>query len=254
MKIKLFEEFTGSKIGKTRLLPKGLYDITDNIQLYEIAKGIFAVKIEDIRMRCYLFLRYQEFYEGYSKDIRGSRFTIDEYIKWYMDHYKNKDLFTYSYDWCGFNIPSESIGECLSQISDENEYDVIMSKIYNACLMENNNSKYYLLGVDSLDSDLLDHELSHGMYYTDPEYKESMDQITESLPMESYASLRKIISEMGYGDNVINDEIQAYMSTGLVEKMSNIPNLDEFLPTYRETFEHFLQKNKNPQEVQIDFA
>jgi len=254
MRIKLFEDFTGSKIGRVRLLPKGLYDITDSIQLYEVANSIFAAKIEDIRIRCYLFLRYQEFYEGYSKDIRGSRFTIDDYIKWYMMEYKNKDMFTYSYDWCGFNIPSESISDCMSGIFDINEYDRVMSKIYNSCLMENGNKKFYLLGVDSLDSDLLNHEMSHGMYYTDPEYKEAMDQITESLPMESYASLRKIVQNMGYGDNVINDEIQAYMSTGLSSKMSTIPNLEEFLSTYKETFDHFLKKNKHPKEIQIEFA
>ncbi len=244
MRIKLFEEFTGSKIGKVRFLPKGLYDITDNIELYKLANGIFAAKIEDIRIRCYLFLRYQEFYEGYSKDIRNNRFTIDEYIKWYQDHYKNKEMFTYSYDWCGFNIPSESIEECMSSIFDKNEYDEVMSKIFYSCQMENDNKKFYLLGVDSLDSDLLNHEMSHGMYYTDSDYKIAMDEITESIPVDSYAALKKIILDMGYGDNVIDDEIQAYMSTGLIESMSSIPNLDEFLSVYRDTFNHFLSKNK----------
>ena len=244
MNIKLFEEYTGSKIGKVRLLPFRMHDISNEIELYNIANSIYAVKVNDVRIRCYLFLRYQKYYEGSSKSIRGNRFSIDQFIKWYSEEYKNKEMFTYAYDWCGFNIPSWSIEECLSKIIDENEYDRLMSNIFSSCISDNDGKNFYLLGVDSLDSDILDHEMAHGMYYTDSDYKTTMDEITESIPVDSYAALKKIILDMGYGDNVIDDEIQAYMSTGLRESMSEIPNLDEFLPSYRETFDHFLSKNK----------
>ena len=244
MGIKLFEEYTGSKIGKVRLLPFRMYDISNEIELYNIADSIYAVKVGDVKIRCYLFLRYQEYYEGSSKSIRGNRFSIDQFIRWYSEEYKNKEMCTYAYYWCGFNIPSWSIEECLSKIVDENEYDRLMSNIFSSCISDNDGKNFYLLGIDSLDSDILNHEMAHGMYYTDSDYKIAMDEITESIPADSYAALKKIILDMGYGDNVVDDEIQAYMSTGLIESMSSIPNLDEFLSVYRDTFNHFLSKNK----------
>jgi len=253
MRIRLFENFIGSKIGKSRLLPFKVQNVLDQIELYKLADSIYAIKVDDVRIRCYLFLRYQEFYEGASENIRGKRFSIDEYINWYQDFYKNKDLFTYGYDWCGFNIPSTSIEDCLSSIKDPNEYDRIMKNIFWICKMDNSDKDFYLLGVDSLDSDLLEHEMAHGMYFTDPDYKLSMDEITESLPRKTYSSLRKVIINLGYNNIVVNDEIQAYMSTGLDESMEEIPDFEDYLPLYRDTFDSFLKKNKNPKEIKMDW-
>lgn len=250
--IKLFEDFTGSKVGKSGLLPFKVQSIVDQIDLYKISNGIFAVKIDDVRVRCYLFLRYQEFYEGASEKIRNNKFSIDEYIKWYQEFYKNKDLFTYAYDWCGFNIPSTSIEKCLESIRDPNEYDRIMKKIFTSSKISNGGD-FYLLGVDSLKSDLLEHEMSHGMYFTDGIYKDKMDKITESLPKKTYEFLKSHIIDMGYNSIVVNDEIQAYMSTGLIDSMKKIPDIDRYLPKYREVFDTHLSENKHPKEIKINW-
>ena len=39
------------------------------------------------------------------------------------------EIFTYGDDWCGFDIPSETIENCLSDIDDKNTYDDIMISI-----------------------------------------------------------------------------------------------------------------------------
>jgi hypothetical protein len=52
---------------------------------------------------------------------------------------------------------------------------------------------------------------------------------------------------------VVNDEIQAYMSTGLDESMEEIPDFEDYLPLYRDTFDSFLKKNKNPKEIKMDW-
>jgi hypothetical protein len=253
MIIKIFENFTGSKIGKTRLLPFKVQSILDQIELYRLANGIYAVMVKDARIRCYLFLRYQEFYEGGSDDIRGRKFSIDEYIGWYKNYHKNKDMFTYAYDWFGFNIPSSSIEECFNNISDENEYDRIMKNIFFSSLMDNDSKDFYLLGIDSLESTLLDHEMAHGMYFTDPNYKKDIDDITNKLPKETYDSLKSVIINMGYNNIVVDDEIQAYMSTGLAEHMDVIPNADLYQPQYREVFDKYLKINKHPKEIKMDW-
>jgi hypothetical protein len=55
----------------------------------------------------------------------------------------------------------------------------------------------------------------------------------------------KCITEYGYADHVLPDELQAYMSTGLGSKMKemNIDNIDECMKKYREVFEKFYSKS-----------
>ncbi len=253
MRIRLFEDFTGSKVGKKGLLPFRVQSVIDQIEVYNIANKIYAVVIKDVKIRCYLFLRYQEYYEGASNSIRGSKFSIDNYINWYMDTYKNKDMFTYAYDWAGFNIPSNKIEECLESIYDRNEYDRIMSQIFNSCKYDSDLEDFYLLGVDSLDGGLLEHEMAHGMYFTDPSYKLEMDKLTESLPKEIREIMNSKISEMGYGENVISDEVQAYMSTGLMDEMEEIKGIKTWVKKYQKVFKKFLEKNKSPKEIKIEW-
>src|ERR1035437_4085989 len=105
MKIALFEEFDSmGKLGMRNLLPWPEKSVIKQIALYKMIDGIYAVRINDRRVRALLFLRCQEFYEGTDDDIRSKRFNIDQYIKWYQKYTKHADLFTYQFDWSGFNI------------------------------------------------------------------------------------------------------------------------------------------------------
>ena len=67
----------------------------------------------------------------------------------------------------------------------------------------------------------------------------------------------KCITEYGYADHVLPDELQAYMSTGLGGKMEqmNIPNIDEWCQKYREVFERYYNKTlyPSPQLTKIEW-
>lgn len=253
MIFKVFEEFTNSTIGRKSLLPFRLDSILNQISLYKIADKIYAVKVDDMRTRALLFLRYQEYYESASEDFRSSRFSIDAYINWYMEYTKSKDLFTYTYDWAGFNIPSTVIEECMENIYDPNEYDKIMMDIVRAIRFRLPEGNFYLLGVDSIKSELLNHELSHGLYFTNPEYKNRMDKITKSLPKDTFEMLKTTILDMGYNDIVLYDEIQAYMSTGLYDTMEDIPHVKSYLPKYRRIFRDVMKRSLRIQKIKIDW-
>ena len=80
-----------------------------------------------------------------------------------------------------------------------------------------------------------------------------MDELTKSLPSDLYKSLKNIISEFGYSEIVIDDEIQAYMSTGLADKMSLILNASDYVNQYRMIFDKYLKKNKHPKEIKMDW-
>ncbi len=253
MIIKLFENFTNSTIGRKFLLPFRSDSVVNQIRLYKISDRIYATEIKDIRVRALLFLRYQEYYECASEDFRSQKFSIDQYINWYMEYTKNKDLFTYAYDWAGFNIPSTSIEECIESIYDKNEYDRIMMEIVRVIRMEVPDGDFYLLGVDSIKSDILKHEVAHGMYFTNISYRSRMDKLTRSLPKDTHDSLKNQIMDMGYNEIVVNDEIQAYMSTGLFDTMEEIPNVKVYLPKYRRVFREMLSGISSPKRITLEW-
>jgi hypothetical protein len=195
-------------------------------ELHKIMKNVFAVKIDDQYQRAMLFVRYQEFYESPYKQFQGKHFNIFEF----MDHYmrdRGATHFTYPKDWCGYNIPSEFLLKCFINVGDPNPYDEVMSGIIGSILKEidskNHNpvkrDKFYLIGVDKIEGGVMDHEIAHALFYINPSYKKEMKKLVEKMPKKKFESMKKILLDLGYREAVIVDEIQAFMSTGLWEKM-----------------------------------
>jgi hypothetical protein len=51
------------------------------------------------------------------------------------------------------------------------------------------------------------------LYATNKGYKELVDEVTIAIPFKEYQIFRKNLLNMGYTGIVIDDEIQAYLST-----------------------------------------
>lgn len=212
-------------------------------EVREIHPKIFAVKIKDKYERGMLFCRYQEFYESPYKEIRGKHFTLEQFMSLYRSKTK-KDTFTYPYDWTGYNIPSSVLLQSFSVLKNRNHYDDIMKNIFLHC-HRIAKSKWYLLGVDNFSSDILKHELAHGLYYTNDQYKKEMKDNLDSLYKSDYSYMKKALIKMGYRDDgeIIDDEIQAYLSTGIIRELNN-GRTNRYTNKFSKTFSKFL-KNKN---------
>lgn len=188
----------------------------------EIRPHIFAVVIKDSYERTMLFCRYQEFYESPYSEIRNKFFTWERFMSVYRKK-RSEYLFTYPKDWAGFNIPSNVIEKGLNLFEkDKGPYDEIMSDIWHSCenyplRFNKPRTKWYLIGADSLKSKTMDHEIAHGLYYTNKEYKKNCDILISNIKPVHYESLKKKLMKMGYVNEkkIIDDEIQAFMSTGL---------------------------------------
>lgn len=187
----------------------------------EIQPNIYCVMVDDSYDRAMLFCRYQEFYESPSKKFRGKYFTWAQYMRHYKDHWK-KDTFTYPIDWSGYNIPCHVVQKAHHMFSGETEYDNIMNDIYFYCSKNShfkNNKKvdWYLIGASSKDLKTMDHEIAHGLYFTNKDYKKSVKTLINKIKPSHYEKLKKKLIKMGYVDDkkIIDDEIQAFMSTGL---------------------------------------
>ena len=146
-----------------------------------------------------------------------------------------------------FNIPEDEI----------NTYDKIMLSIINDIKILEGDNKYYLLGVDELENSLLEHEFAHAMWYTLPDYKEAMNKLNNECDNEVKEAMYKCITDYGYADHVLQDELQAYMSTGLAKKMKdlNIPNMDIETEKYRLVFEKFYSNSlyQTPKKLDINW-
>lgn len=213
----------------------------------EIKPFIYCVEVDDDYDRAMLFCRYQEFYESPYKNFRGKSFTWMEYMRFYKNSWK-KRTFTYPDDWAGYNIPCNIIQKANHLFCKDTEYDSIMNDIYFYCAndaMEKNDGvrrDWYLIGASSKDLRTMDHEVAHGLYFTNKEYKKEITKLIKSIKPKHYEKLRKKLIKMGYVDDkkIIDDEIHAFMSTGLYNGMDT-----KELMVYEKNFIKTFKKYKN---------
>ena len=194
-----------------------------NYSIVEIAPKIYAVVAEDDYERAMLFCRAQEYYESPFPEFKGRNFCLFEY----MNHYrKDRGLnhFSYTADWGGYNVPSECLESCMNNIEDweMTAYDQEMDNVIYHIRNYQKRGKFYLVGVDGIQSRTMDHELAHGFFYTNKEYKTEILELVLALKPDLYNGFESYLIQMGYDKSVITDEIQAYLSTGMMATMAKI--------------------------------
>jgi hypothetical protein len=211
----------------------------------EIKPNIYCVLVDDNYDRAMLFCRYQEFYESPYKKFRNKYFTWMEYMRFYKDVWKKK-TFTYPEDWSGYNIPSNILQIAHHIFCGETEYDNIMNDIYWYCvsdIQKKNEGKdvdWYLIGASSKDLRTLDHEIAHGLYFTNRNYKKDTNKLIKEIKPTHYDKLKKKLIKMGYVSDkkIINDEIQAFMSTGLYNDL-DIKELKKYESKFIKNFKKY---------------
>lgn len=205
----------------------------------EIRPKIFFVNFKDSYDMCMTFLRYQEFYESPSPKFRNKIFTIFDYMKWYSKKYGN-GAFTYPKDWSGFNIPGKIPNQVFEYITDWNNYDNNMRDVFEFCKSKypSSTNDFYIIGAVGKNG-ALTHEISHGFFSSNKNYKKEMLKLVSKLPKEIYKNFCAKLSKMGYTSKVFKDEIQAYLSTGLFDELC-------FAKPYEEDFIKIFNKyNEN---------
>lgn len=185
-----------------------------NYSLSKVKDKIWHLKFKDQYDMCMCFLRYQEFYESPVEHFKNKQFTIIDYMDWYSKN-MGDGIFTYPLDWAGFNVPTDIIDKVINTgIKDFNKYDKVIYQVRDHIKLKDGNG-CYLIGSLQNNKKVLDHEMAHALYYTIPEYKKLMDQLTDSLPNKKVKKALAFLSQQHYDDSVLRDEFQAYMSESL---------------------------------------
>jgi len=188
---------------------------------------------------CMSFVRMQEFHESPSRKIRGKYFTLEDYIDYWSTE-QGRGSFDYPRRWNGFNLPSNVIKKWYSfydvwgDIRDREReiLEAIDELGMQEAVDEEPPDKYYVIGVHSESSgdtmkEVIEHELAHAMYYLNPAYKRAANKLLKNMDKKVYDKAEKMLLKMGYGKNVIKDEMQAYFSTNEIEENSKMDDLEE---------------------------
>ena len=173
------------------------------IEVKNISKNIFLLVFENQKEITSTFLRFQEHFE--SPEFRGKIFTLKEYKEWYS---KINGDFTYYSDWNGFNIPSYVLKPFY-----DGKFDPLSKKEEQVLeLFKDRGGDFYIIGIHkNMEemSNLLTHELAHGLFYTNKKYRESTIQIVSGFDLENIKT--ELRAKGGYHEDVLIDEIQAYL-------------------------------------------
>jgi hypothetical protein len=174
-------------------------------KIEEVKPGVFAVVVPDTYDRCMLFLRVAEYYESPNIKFKNTNFNIWEFIKQYQG-----GSFSYTRDWDGFNVPLKVARECMShELPWSTPYDLHMAKILTHINYKLKDG--YIIGVDSLYSDTMKHEICHALYYLNEDYRDKVKKLISDIDPMDYFTMRENLISIGYSQEVITDEIQAYL-------------------------------------------
>ena len=122
------------------------------------------------------------------------------------------------FNYIGHNFP---LNYLLKYFNNEelNENEIILQELLQQTLQQILNErlnsyktlKSYVIGYVKNDTITLDHELKHCKYYCDPEYKDFVKKLWNSLPEKKREEISLTLDDMGYREKFHIDEFQAYL-------------------------------------------
>lgn len=194
-----------------------------------ILPHVYVLKFKTRYELCMSFVRMQEFYE--SPKFRGKYFTLEDYIDYWCKNLGHGS-FTYPAVWNGFNVPGNIIGDWDNRFNDKREKEqLIMKEIHKMMYKEHLSpskdiDKIYVIGIhgEADNKRTLQHEIAHAMYYFNTDYRRSCKKLLNRLDKKVYKQGKKWLLSKGYCKKMVDDELQAYYSTGELVDRADFEN------------------------------
>lgn len=156
------------------------------------------------------FMRFQEHYE--SPRFKNQIFTQGQLKQWYSETYGANN---YHQCWVGFNFPSKVLVPFKQGL-----FDPLTPEEHRLLdLFKYRHDDFYIIGAQN--NSILRHELSHALYASNPKYKEDIDSFLHKNRAKLSKSNKYILSK-GYCKEVLNDELQAYITDNDDNELINI--------------------------------
>lgn len=182
------------------------------MELEEILKNVFHVKFPNQQELASTFLRFAEYYQN--PFFKGNIFTLDEFREWYIKNSVNgrkTGKFTYYSDWDGFSIPSSVLETFykgkFNPLSDRERKLLEVFK-------DKRGSNFYVIGTfGNISQATKKHEIAHGLFNTNSEYKFGVLKIIRELPSKDRKMLDRFLSSYygGYHPDFWEEEGTCYL-------------------------------------------
>jgi hypothetical protein len=172
----------------------------------------YHLRFDNQRDLAQSMMRLQEYYEGASELIRGKYFTLEQF----MHHFTDADGdFQYTSIWAGFNVPGNVVDEWRDLFAARdgltNKEQQIMQRLDQ---IKDPSKPWYLIATsDQKDGATLRHEIAHARYHLSSTYRESCRSLIHRINKRDLARMHRWLIRMGYCEEVLDDETQAYLST-----------------------------------------
>ena len=148
------------------------------------------------------FIRFQEHYESPNPNFIGKIFTLGMVRQWYSVKYGAD---TYHHDWTGFNFPSYTLKPFKNGL-----FDPLTNQESNLIdLLRYRTDKFYVIGANN--DSVIRHELAHALYFNNTEYALTITELFNCHESD-ISKIVKYILDKGYHEDVIYDELQAYIT------------------------------------------
>jgi hypothetical protein len=158
------------------------------------------------------FMRFQEHYESANPRFRNNIFTLGELRHWYSEAYGSN---SYHAHWIGFNFPSKVLVPFKDGL-----FDPLTTEENNLLqLLGYRKDHFYIIGAQT--NEVLRHELSHALYASNTKYKLEIDSFISKNKNKLKKPLSYILDK-GYCKEVLNDELQAYITDNDDNELINI--------------------------------
>ena len=148
------------------------------------------------------FMRFQEHYESTNPNFRNKIFTFGQLRHWYSETYGANN---YQSTWIGFNFPSKVLVPFKEGLFDP--LTIEESRLLD--LLRYRHDDFYIIGAQTKST--LRHELSHALYASNPKYRKEINNFVTKHKKKLQKTIQYML-EKGYHKDVINDEIQAYIT------------------------------------------
>lgn len=158
------------------------------------------------------FMRFQEHYESDNPSFKNNVFTQGQLKRWYSETYGSNSYHTH---WIGFNFPSKVLIPFKEGLFDP----LTLEEQRLLELFKYRSDNFYIIGAQN--NLVLRHELSHALYASNIKYKQEIDCFLNKNKSKLKSTL-KYIKDKGYCDEVLYDEIQAYITDNDDNELINI--------------------------------
>ena len=191
------------------------------------------------------FFRIEEFYESPLSGLNGRKFSVFDFLYQSMDIHGNIDYFSF---WAGFNFPGQVVKDWWNIHADWTPYEEDLIRYIR--LNVDINEKFYVIGALEKDTETIDHELAHALWYMDRDYMTEIDKLNNEMIFFHSKEIEKIKSyllSIGYSENVFYDELQAYLITEPKENLItdfnvNYKELKPIIKRYKKIFTNYKSK------------